>query len=151
VIYIPLGDRHKIFARGALFCASSCDAKKKSNRGYTKNLFHWFHSISSFQPPLQSDKPRLGSLAENCSGSTRLLERKPYLVKLFRCYSDPYTDLEILGIAEAELKFQPMPHEPLSDEASPAEDKVKAVADIKREVGRLFGVPASAVEIAIRP
>jgi hypothetical protein len=49
VICIPLGDRHKIFARGALFCASSRDAKKKSNRRYAKKLFHWFDSLNFLQ------------------------------------------------------------------------------------------------------
>ncbi len=62
-----------------------------------------------------------------------------------------YTDLTTLGISEDELKFQPMPHQPASDDAPPQQDRALAIADMKREVGRLFGVPASAVEIAIRP
>ena len=62
-----------------------------------------------------------------------------------------HTTLEELGIAEDELQFQPVPHAAIPPhDPIPPRDPAKTLADMKREIGRLFGVPVSAVEIIIR-
>jgi hypothetical protein len=64
-----------------------------------------------------------------------------------------YTDLATLGIAENDLQFQPVPHQPTPRELAWSESvprgPAKALAEIKREIARLLGVPVSAVEIHI--
>jgi len=59
-----------------------------------------------------------------------------------------FIDLDTLGIDESELAFEPMPHENATSEKPIANDDV--LADLKRQVGLLYNVPGSAVEIIIR-
>lgn len=59
-----------------------------------------------------------------------------------------YTDLETLGIEENSLHFRPISHEEATSGEPVSSDNV--IADIKRQVGRVFNVPGSAVEIVIR-
>jgi hypothetical protein len=59
-----------------------------------------------------------------------------------------YTDLATLGIDERQLQFQPMPHDTVAP-VEPAE-RDHVLANMKREIGLLFNVPVSAVEITIR-
>jgi hypothetical protein len=56
--------------------------------------------------------------------------------------------LETLGIEETSLKFEPMPHEDAASGEFVSKDNV--LADMKRQIGLLFNVPGSAVEISIR-
>ncbi len=59
-----------------------------------------------------------------------------------------YTDLATLGIDEKELEFRPMPHTGAKQAKSVNKDHV--LADIKRQIGQLYNVPRSAVEVTIR-
>jgi hypothetical protein len=61
-----------------------------------------------------------------------------------------YTDLKELGINENELQFQPVPQAAATPETPAFVDKDEAVAEAKRTLGRLFNVPATAVDISIR-
>jgi len=59
-----------------------------------------------------------------------------------------FTNLETLRIEETSLKFEPMPH---GDDASgELVSKDSVLADMKRQIGLLFNVSGSAVEISIR-
>ncbi len=59
-----------------------------------------------------------------------------------------YTDLATLGIDENKLEFQPMLHVGAKQAESVNKDHV--LADIKRQIGQLYNVPGSAVEVTIR-
>jgi hypothetical protein len=56
--------------------------------------------------------------------------------------------LETLGIEENSLHFKPILHKEAATGEPVSSDNV--LADIKRQVGRVFNVPGSAVEIVIR-
>jgi hypothetical protein len=58
-----------------------------------------------------------------------------------------FTDLDTLGVDENSLKFEPMPHE---NAAGKPTSNANLLADLKRQVGLLFNVPGSVVEIIIR-
>ncbi len=64
-----------------------------------------------------------------------------------------YTDFETLGIREGELNFQPLPVaiEGAVQDMPPSPAAAKSLTEIKREIGRLYGVLENAVEIIIRP
>jgi hypothetical protein len=59
-----------------------------------------------------------------------------------------YTELEKLGIDEDTLNFAPMPHQDAKSGEPVSNDNI--LVDIKRQVGMLYNVPGSAVEIVIR-
>ena len=61
-----------------------------------------------------------------------------------------FTNLETLGIEETSLKFEPMPHEHGDAASGELVSKDNVLADMKRQIGLLFNVPGSAVEISIR-
>jgi hypothetical protein len=59
-----------------------------------------------------------------------------------------YTSLEDLHIKENSLKFELVPHQ--DTVSAEVINKDKIVADMKRQIGQLFNVPGSAVELSIR-
>ena len=59
-----------------------------------------------------------------------------------------YTDLDTTGIKEKDLHFQSMPQPKAEPGKLASKDDV--LADMKRQIGRLFNVPGSAVDISIR-
>jgi hypothetical protein len=61
-----------------------------------------------------------------------------------------FTNLETLGIEETSLKFEPMPHEHGDAASGELVSKDNVLADMKRQIGLLFNVPGSAIEISIR-
>jgi len=60
-----------------------------------------------------------------------------------------YTNLETLGIDENEIEFAPISHVATAQRETAASEN-NALAEIKRDLAKLFNVPASAVEITIR-
>jgi hypothetical protein len=59
-----------------------------------------------------------------------------------------YTDLDTIGIKEKDLHFKSIPQP--EGEPGKLASKDAVLADMKRQIGRLFNVPGSAVDISIR-
>lgn len=61
-----------------------------------------------------------------------------------------YTELAKLGIDEDALHFLPMPHHAADGLSRSSVNKDHVLAEMKQEIGHLYGVPKSAIEIIIR-
>jgi hypothetical protein len=61
-----------------------------------------------------------------------------------------FTDLDTMGITENDLHFQSIPQPEAEPGKLASKDKDAVLADMKRQIARLFNVPGSAVDISIR-